>query len=174
MIITDEDLLRRPCEDVLPKEVGDLISTLEGELNRINRIGRGGIGLAAPQINILKKIAIVRLPKINLNLVNAKLAHGYDPALFTDEGCLSFPNRTENTMRFQEVHITDNLVEPHSFIATGLLSVVCQHEIGHYNSTLFIDRMAPKPMPIVKTAKVGPNELCPCGSKVKFKRCHGR
>jgi peptide deformylase len=172
MIITDEQLLRRPCEDVKPEEVGDLISTLENELNYANRLGKNGIGLAAPQINIPKKIAIIRLDKVKLNLVNCEISQFYDKFVFEDEGCLSFPSRLINTYRYQEVHVTNNLVEPYSFIATGFLSIAVQHEIDHYSSTLFMDRMVPKPVTMtVKSSKVGPNDQCPCGSNKKYKRC---
>jgi peptide deformylase len=175
MIITfNEEALRVKCEPVLPEEVGALVETLEKELEYANRLGKNGIGLAAPQIGIAKNIAIVRLPKLNFNLVNAKLVQGFDPAVFTDEGCLSFPGRSEDTIRFQEVHIVNNLVEPHSFVATGFIAVVCQHELDHLNSTLFIDRKMPKAVPVVKKAKVGPNEPCPCGSGKKYKKCCGR
>lgn len=175
MIITfNEEALRVKCEPVLPEEVGALVETLEKELEYANRLGKNGIGLAAPQIGIAKNIAIVRLPKMKFDLVNAKIVAGYDPALFTDEGCLSFPGRSENTIRFQEVHIVNNLVEPHSFVATGFIAVVCQHELDHLNSTLFMDRSLPKPAPVVKKAKQGPNEPCACGSGKKYKKCCGR
>jgi peptide deformylase len=175
MIITNnEAALRVFCEPVTMEEVGSLIETLEKELDYANRLGKNGIGLAAPQIGIAKDIAIVRLPKMNFNLVNAKLVQGYDPAVFTDEGCLSFPGRLETTTRFQEVHITNNLTEPHSFIATGFVAVVCQHELDHLNSTLFMDRSIPKPVPIVNKVKIGPNQPCICGSGKKYKKCCGR
>lgn len=175
MIITfNEEALRVVCEPVTLEEVGPLIETLEKELERANRLGKNGVGLAAPQIGIAKDIAIVRLPKMNFNLVNARLTQGYDPAVFTDEGCLSFPGRLENTTRFQEVYITNNLVEPHSFVASGFVAVVCQHELDHLNQKLFMDRSIPKPAPVVKVAKVGPNEPCTCGSGKKYKKCHGR
>jgi peptide deformylase len=175
MIITNnEELLRVKCEPVSLDEVGALIETLENELAYANRLGKGGIGLAAPQIGISKDIAIVRMGKISLNLVNARLDKGYDQAVFVEEGCLSFPGRLENTLRFQEVYITNNLVEPRTLIATGLVAVVCQHEMDHCNSTLFMDRIAPKSKPSVRIVKVGPNEMCSCGSGRKFKKCCGR
>lgn len=175
MIITNnEAALRVTCEPVTMEEVGSLIETLEKELEYANRLGKNGIGLAAPQIGIAKDIAIVRLPKMNFNLVNAKLVQGYDPAVFTDEGCLSFPGRSETTTRFQEVHVSNNLVEPHSFIATGFVAVVIQHELDHLNSTLFMDRSVPKPVPIVRTGKIGPNAPCICGSGKKYKKCCGK
>lgn len=176
MIITNnEAALRVFCEPVTMEEVGPLIEALEKELDYANRLGKNGIGLAAPQIGIAKDIAIVRLPKLSFNLVNAKLVHGYDPAVFTDEGCLSFPGRSENTTRFQEVYITNNLVEPHSIVATGFVAVVIQHELDHLNSKLFMDRSVPKLVPIVRSpTKQKPNEPCACGSGKKYKKCHGR
>lgn len=180
MIITNnEAALRVKCEDVLPEEVGQLVDVLERELAQANRLGKSGIGLAAPQIGIAKKIAIVRLGshrQSDINLINCKVKIGYNPAIFQDEGCLSFPGRVETTTRFQEVVIDNNLTYPHSFIATGLSAVVCQHEIDHYNSTLFIDHV----LAIPKT-KIGPNDPCICGkvdpisNKIKkFKKCCGK
>jgi peptide deformylase len=182
MIITNnEAALRVKCDTVNLDEVGELIATLEKELDYANRLGKGGIGLAAPQIGIAKDIAIIRMNKISFNLVNAKLIQGFDPATFPEEGCLSFPGRVENTIRFQEIYVSNNLVEPHSFVASGLVAVVCQHELDHLNSTLFMDRSLPKPVTVIKGAKVGPNEPCSCGQidlltgKIKkFKKCHGR
>ncbi len=171
MIITNnEEALRIQCQEVFPEEVGSLIELLETELNYANKLGKSGIGLAGPQIGLGKKIAIIRLPKIKLNLVNCSIKNSYDPSVFRDEGCLSFPGRVENTIRFQEAHIINNLVEPYEFVATGLLSVICQHEIDHLNGRLFIDHLAPKPVQAIKT-KVGPNDLCSCGSGKKYKRC---
>lgn len=175
IIINDEAALRVKCDDVKPEEVLDLISILESELAYANRLGKGGIGLAAPQIGISKKIAIVRLsPTLNFNLVNCKVEKGYDQAIFKEEGCLSFPGRVENTLRFQEVYITNNLIYPYNFVATGLLAVVCQHEIDHYSDTLFLDRIAPKLTPMLSSNKIGPNMPCICGSKIKYKKCCGK
>ena len=173
IIINDEAALRVKCEDVLPEEVGSLIATLESELAYANRLGKGGIGLAAPQIGIAKNIAIIRLGSggLNTDLVNCKISHAYDPAPFMQEGCLSFPGRLEDTIRFQEVHITNTI---NSFVATGFFAVVCQHEIDHLNSTLFTDHLAPKPQklePIINKLKVGPNDPCICGSSKKYKKC---
>lgn len=175
MIITNnEELLRVKCQEVMPGEVGPLIDVLEKELDYANRLGKGGIGLAAPQIGIAKKIAIVRIDKVKLDLVNCRIEQGFDPALFREEGCLSFPGRVEDTTRFQEVYITNNLVSPYRFTATGLLAVVCQHELDHVNSTLFMDRVAPKPVMVVKGLKQNPNDLCACHSGKKYKKCCGR
>lgn len=173
MIITnDEKSLRVFCEEVNPDEVGELIQKLENELTRSNNLGKSGIGLAASQIGIAKHIAIIRLGDINLNLVNAKIEKAYDPALFPQEGCLSFPGKLEDTIRYQEIYIKENLIYPAGFVATGLLAVACQHELDHLNSILFMDHAIKKP-PVIKT-KVKPNDPCICNSGKKFKKCCGR
>ena len=174
IIINNEEALRVKCDPVLHEEVSDLLQALESELEQANRLGKNGIGLAAPQIGIAKNIAIVRLGKLSFNLINCKIEKGYDPAIFKEEGCLSFPGRSEDTTRFQEIYVTNNLTYPHTFTATGLLAVVCQHEIDHFNNKLFMDYVIPKlTVPTVKKTKVGPNDLCICGSNKKYKKCCG-
>lgn len=173
MIITDEKILRQKCEDVKPEEIGELIELLERELSNSARLGNVGIGLAAPQINVHKNVAIVRVGDQKLNLINAKIVNQYDPAVFKNEGCLSLPGITEDTTRFQEIEVRDNLVFPHGIIATGLFSVVIQHELDHLNGIIFTDRAIPKVISS-QPKKVRPNDPCICGLKIKYKRCHGK
>ena len=92
IIKNDESLLRIKCADVLSDEIGTLIDTLENELSNANRFGISGIGLAAIQIGIPKNIAIIRINNnIKFDLVNCHIANAYDPKIFRQEGCLSFP-----------------------------------------------------------------------------------
>lgn len=174
IIVNDEAALRVKCEEVLPDEVNDLIWTLESELDQANKLGKGGIGLAASQIGIAKHIAIVRINNLKLDLINCKLIHGYDPAIFREEGCLSFPGKVEDTTRFQEIHIENNLAKPNKFIVTGLTAVVCQHELDHLNSILFMDHKINQINPVSKQVKIKPNDPCFCGSKIKYKKCCGK
>lgn len=170
MIVTDEAALRIKCEDVKPEEVDELVATLEKELQASADRGNPGIGLAAPQIGLAKKIAIVRVGEHAINLVNAKIEKSFDLTEFTGEGCLSFPGKTVKTKRYQEVHIVND-VEPRRFIATGILAVVCQHELDHTRGVLLPD-VEIKEVPVVKK-KTRPNDPCWCGSSKKFKKCHG-
>ena len=177
MIITDEAALRIICSDVAINEVDELRIKLDSELKKSASNGSPGIGLAAPQIGIAKKFAIVRLDKgLNVDLVNAEIKSGYDKVIFNSEGCLSFPGRIEKTYRFKEVHIKNNLIEPYNFIATGLLAICIQHELDHLNGILLPDIAIKENVKI----KIRPNDPCPCGKrnssglKMKFKKCCGK
>jgi peptide deformylase len=170
MIITDISLLRQPCSDVLPEEIEDLQHKLEFELAESCRKGAEGVGLAAPQIGIYKRMAIIRHGEYKLNLVNAHIEAQYDPFLHNGEGCLSFPGLIVSVNRFDEVHIS-NGVYPEKFIAIGLLAVICQHELEHLRGILLPD-VAIQSIP-VKT-KLRPNDQCNCGSGKKYKKCHGK
>lgn len=176
MIITDEEALRVTCVDVLPDEIGPLREQLERELKHSERMGRPGWGLAAPQIGVAKNMAIVRISRdkdysLDLDLVNCKIAEGFDQNFFEQEGCLSFPGRFERTLRYQEIHIVNNAIGPPGFIITGVAAVVCQHEMDHLSSILLPD-VAIKETEIRKK-KVRPNDLCLCNSGRKYKKCCG-
>jgi peptide deformylase len=137
VIIQNEEALRVQCEDVSPDEVSALLSELDKELS-LSAIK--GIGLSAPQIGIPKRAAIIRIPNgPRVDLVNCRIVKAFDEKLFEGEGCLSFPNRFENTMRYREIMVVDNLVEPYRFIATGLGAVVTQHELNHLIGRLLPD-----------------------------------
>lgn len=175
MIITNnEDALRVKCDDATQEEAQSIVALLETELKESARLGRPGIGLAAPQIGIAKKVAIVRLDDVKIDLINCKVEMGFDPAVFKGEGCLSFPNKFEDTIRYQEIVVNDNLTYPHKFVATGITAVVCQHEIGHWNSDLFLDHLVPKQETVVVKTKTRPNDPCVCHSGKKFKKCCGK
>lgn len=174
MIISDENILRMPCSEVEEHETNELIASLEKELNYSALMGRPGIGLSSPQINIHKKAAIVRIPTnglndLNVNLINAKIKEKYNPFLFKGEGCLSFDKELFDTIRYQEIYVVNNLVKPYSFVATGLFAVAIQHEIDHYEGIIFKDRAVKND---IKIKKIKPNDICFCGSNKKYKKCH--
>lgn len=140
MIIKNNELLLRvDCKDVDPREVNALIIVLENELKKSALEGNSGIGLAAPQIGMNKKAAIVRINDIKYNLVNCKISKKSEPFIFKNEGCLSFPGKTEDTLRYNKITVIDNMVEPKEFTVTGLAAVCVQHEIEHWEKKLFFD-----------------------------------
>lgn len=168
MIITDEQKLRVVCKDVLPEEIGPLKDQLERELERSASIGRPGVGLSAPQIGINKNMAIIRSGQgVDIDLVNAKIIKGYDKHTFNNEGCLSFPGKFVKTKRYNEIYISNNLVEPESFILTGFPAIIVQHELDHLNGVLLPDVEIKEEI----KKKIRPNDPCACGSNKKYKKC---
>lgn len=166
MIITDLEILRKQNADANVEESLEIIKQLEHEL----KISKSGVGLAAPQIGINKKIAIIRYDK-NIDLVNPVIIDKSDGFTNFNEGCLSFPDKRVNTWRFKEIFVKDDLHKD-GFVAFGNIAVIIQHEIDHLNSILMIDR-------VVGNDKIGRNDPCPCGKiinnkPVKWKKCHGK
>ncbi len=109
------------------------------------------VGIAAPQIGILSRIAIVdtsRNPKYPgghglLVLVNPQITASSGEQLFR-EGCLSLPDYTANIKRHARITVGAlNLDgEPITLEAEGFEAVVLQHEIDHLDGVLFLDRVA--------------------------------
>lgn len=140
MIVTDEEALRISCEPVLPEEVDDLRAKLERALAWSASQGRPGVGLACPQIGIGKQMCIIRPDdSIKIDLINASITKFYNQFEFEGEGCLSFPDRFEKTLRYQEVLVENNLIWPHRFILTDFLAVIAQHELDHLKGVLLPD-----------------------------------
>lgn len=160
MIVTDEIKLRNECEDASIFEAQIIISKLDKELGFSST---KGIGLAANQIGINKKVCIIRTVEEKLDLVNPVIIDKYDLSLFTNEGCLSFPDQWITTKRYNEVMVKD-LLHPAGVVCTGLMAVVVQHEVGHLYGETMYDYQIKVP--------AGPNMPCWCGSKKKFKKCH--
>jgi peptide deformylase len=107
-----------------------------------------GIGLAAPQIGVSKRVVVVSIEEKNFNrlaLLNPVILHLSSETDVMEEGCLSVPGVNADVDRPVEAVVrgtTKNgrLVE---ISAQGLLARVLQHEIDHLNGVLFIDRLSP-------------------------------
>lgn len=102
-----------------------------------------GIGLAAPQVGRLERIAIVDVEHRPLVLVNPEIVadRGSDRA---EEGCLSIPDIYGDVTRPAQVTVRalDREGRPFELEATGLLARAIQHEIDHLHGKLFIDYLS--------------------------------
>jgi len=105
-----------------------------------------GIGLAAPQIDLNKRI-IVADPdgemKNRIALINPEIIYFSDAVGTYEEGCLSLPGLNANVVRPTEIKVkglspAGDTVE---YAASGLFARVIQHEIDHLDGILFIDRI---------------------------------
>lgn len=107
-----------------------------------------GIGLAAPQIAVSKRITVIDVsfkknPSDKLALINPEIIHA-EGRQVEEEGCLSLPEIREKVARAAKVRVKAQDVTGKWFEVEGeeLLSRALQHEIDHLDGVLFIDRIS--------------------------------
>jgi peptide deformylase len=103
---------------------------------------KDGIGLAANQINVLKRIIIINTKDGPLALINPELKRKSFKKEEAEEGCLSVPGIYGQVKRHFSLVISaiNKQGEEVKVKATGLFARVAQHEVDHLNGILFIDR----------------------------------
>ncbi len=106
-----------------------------------------GVGLAANQVGVLKRIIVVDVTDDQtglLKLVNPEIAWTSETLADHEEGCLSLKGLYEHVKRPDEVIVKAQSVtgEPIEIKAEGLLAVCLQHEIDHLNGIVFIDHLS--------------------------------
>ena len=148
IVLYPEKVLRETAEPV--DKVDDQIRQLLSDMAE-TMYAAPGIGLAAPQIGILKRIIVVDTQEREdpgdktglLKLINPELLE-QSGEIEMEEGCLSLPGITENVKRPGYVKIKALNEDGQEVVleATGLLSVCLQHEIDHLNGVLFIDHLS--------------------------------
>ena len=140
-----EPVLSQPGEPVtefdaeLKKLVDDMFETMYASQ---------GIGLAAPQVAVSKRVTVIDLsqgkdPAQKLVLVNPEVIFR-EGKQYEEEGCLSFPEIREKVQRAAKVRIRAQDLKGKWFELDGeeLLSRAFQHEIDHLDGMLFIFRMS--------------------------------
>ena len=163
MIIEDKTKLEIKCSPVSVKEGEEIGVRLLHEL----RQSENGIGLAANQIGINKRVCVINV-KEPLVLINPKIVEKSKEQFVFPEGCLSFPDSKIKTQRHQDIVVeADNHKGKLSFSANSkdindAFECVCvQHEIDHLDGITMFDREF-KSEPLVRGVnaplKIGRNE----------------
>jgi peptide deformylase len=108
-----------------------------------------GIGLAAVQIGVLKRVVTADLakkdePRQPQVFINPEIVSRSDALSTYEEGCLSIPDVHEDVDRpaLTRVRYMDLDGKTHEIDADGLLATCLQHEIDHLNGVLFIDHIS--------------------------------
>lgn len=108
-----------------------------------------GIGLAAPQIGISRRLIVMDpakddAPETPLIMVNPKILERSDEMRTHEEGCLSIPDYTAEIERPAVIRVTflDREGKAQEKKLEGIWSTVVQHEIDHLNGVLFIDYLS--------------------------------
>ena len=106
-----------------------------------------GIGLAATQINVHKRIVVIDISEEGdepLGLINPEYELLSEELDQMQEGCLSVPGFYENVERPEHLRLKalDRDGKPYELEAKGLLAVCIQHELDHLNGKLFVDHIS--------------------------------
>ena len=146
-----QPVLRKVAEDIdssypdLPQLIQDMYDTLERS---------EGIGLAAPQVGLSIRLAVINLDVISEDYPEYK---GYirtfiNPHIIEmdetetdvmEEGCLSLPGIHEKVRRSKRIHVKylDDQFQPHDEWVEGYLARVMQHEFDHLEGHIFTDHL---------------------------------
>ena len=143
-----DSVLRRKSREV--KEMNEDIQKLIDNMAKLMYKNKG-LGLAAPQVGILKRVIVADVGDGLVSLVNPKILwrQGKDTMA---EGCLSIPGINLEIKRSKEV-IVEGLTREGEKVqlgAVGLLARVLQHEIDHLDGILIVDRVPKKKIKTIK------------------------
>lgn len=147
-------LLRELAEDVSESEIGTKeFKKLLRDMFETMRFAEG-VGLAAPQIGILKKIVVVGSEEDNNRykgspavpeqvILNPEITPLSPPGEGFWEGCLSVPGMRGYVERPEKIKMKwrDENFDPHEEVIEGYRAIVMQHECDHLFGVLYVDRL---------------------------------
>ena len=146
ILLEPDPILRKKCQpienvdDELRKLMKDMLETM---------YTAPGIGLAAIQVGILKRVVVVDISKDDqekhpLFFVNPEITYRSKETSVYEEGCLSLPGQFAEIERPAECHLKyiDFNGKEKELKADGLLSTCIQHEVDHLDGVLFIDYLS--------------------------------
>ena len=138
-----DEILRKKSRvvEVVDDKIRELLEDMLETMHKYN-----GVGLAAPQVGILKRVVVIDLYDGNepLKLVNPVIIKEKGKQE-VEEGCLSFPNQYAKMVRPEEI-VAEALNENGEKIkikAKGLPAQAICHEVDHLDGILFVDNMIP-------------------------------
>ena len=127
-------------DDQIRQLMADMMSTM---------YAAPGIGLAAPQVGVLKRVIVIDAaregdPSRPLKLANPEIVWASDDDNTYEEGCLSVPEHYAEVVRPRAVKVRylDETGAKREIEAEGLLATCLQHEIDHLDGILFLDHLS--------------------------------
>lgn len=124
--------------DEVNKKTNDLIDNMFETM-----YAEEGVGLAAPQVGMLKRIAVVDIREENkIVLINPEIIEEEGKAIM-EEGCLSIPGEIGDVIRAEKIKVRslDREGKVVEFEAEGFEARAIQHEIDHLDGVLFVDKI---------------------------------
>lgn len=134
-----DDVLRKKCREI--DEIDDRLLTLIEDMKE-TMYDADGVGLAAPQVGILKRLFVIDIGEGPLVFINPEIIET-SGSQTDEEGCLSLPGETKEVMRpnYVKARALNEKGEEFEIEAEELLARAILHEYDHLNGTLFIDRV---------------------------------
>ncbi|MEJ8735263.1 MULTISPECIES: peptide deformylase [Mediterraneibacter] len=133
-----DEILTKQCKDVAKMTfrtkilIGDMLDTMYEKM---------GVGLAAPQVGILKKIVVIDVGEGPIVLVNPQIIETSGEQT-GEEGCLSVPGKWGTVTRPEHVKVRalNENMETFEMEGEGLLARAFCHEIDHLQGELYVDK----------------------------------
>ena len=145
-----DEILRKKCRtvEVVDEKIRQLVDDMLETMRKYN-----GVGLAAPQVGVLKRIVVIDIDDGNgpFILINPEIIKEKGEQE-VEEGCLSFPNKFAKIIRPAEVTVKalDKNGKEFKLKAKDLLAQAISHEVDHLNGILFVDKIIPGTLEVVK------------------------
>ena len=151
----EDEILRKKAREVdcIDEKIKTLIDDMVETMHKYN-----GVGLAAVQVGFLKRLIVIDLydDKGVIVLINPVIKKQKGVQV-VEEGCLSFPNKFAKVERPEQITIEALNINGEKIKLTGkgLLAQAIAHEIDHLNGEVFIDKILPGTLEIVKQEEQG-------------------
>ncbi len=139
--ISTDEVLRKKCKVV--KEITPNLLTLLDDMAD-TMYEANGVGLAAPQVGILKRVVVIDIGEGLVELINPEILET-SGSQTDDEGCLSVPGKYAPVERPNYVKVKAMDRDGNDFIIEGeeLMARALCHEIDHLDGILYIDKALP-------------------------------
>lgn len=145
-----DEILRKKCRtvEVVDNKVKQLVEDMLETMYKYN-----GVGIAAPQVGVLKRVVVIDIDDGNgpYVLINPEIIKEKGEQE-VEEGCLSFPNKFGKIIRPAEVTVKawDIDGKEYKIKAKELLAQAISHEVDHLDGILFVDKVIPGTLEVVK------------------------
>ena len=145
--INDDPILRKVCKPVqeITKKTEELVGDMLDTMYEAN-----GVGLAAPQVGILKRIVVIDIGDGPIIMINPEILET-SGSQTGQEGCLSIPGKAGIVTRpnYVKAKAYDLQMNEYTIEGEGLLARAICHELGHLDGHLYIDHVEGSLMEIV-------------------------
>ena len=144
----DNEILRSVSDTIKPAELKQYRALADGMIKHIKNPDNGGVGLAAPQVGVNKRLIVVSLMKTyddetyrTIAMVNPEIIEHAEHKVKWEEWCLSVPGETGDVERWEWVKVS--FIDPegrkYALRLESLAARIVQHEIDHLDGVLFTD-----------------------------------